>query len=208
MVIANLNIIEELKTFLESVSQNPELKKIFGNSVSDFSRNRKLPFKRLVSLIINLPKRSLSIELQDFFATLDDSDSLCTKGAFCQQRSKLNPVFFQVWNQFLVDCFYKYYGDNVKRWNGMRLLAVDGSTAYLLNKPDVVAHFGTLRNQHLETPMGRIMQVVDVLNDIIVWGDILPVKYGEPKIISHYIENLYQDSITLFDRGFISYSLI
>lgn len=208
MVKANLQIIEELKLFLEIVCQNPDVKKLFTFDKSNFTRNRKLPLERLISFIINLPKRSLSVELQDFFSSLNDLDSLCTKGAFCQQRSKLDPVFFQVWNQFLVECFYKYYGNDVKRWNGFRVLAVDGSTAYLVNKPEVVNHFGTQGNQHTKVPSARIMQVVDVLNDITIWGDILPLKYGERRIISQYVEDFYQDSITLFDRGFTSYSLM
>lgn len=208
MVEANLCIIQELKCFLETVCQNDDIRNLFTYGQSDFSRERKLPMERLVGMIINLPKRSLSVELQDFFASLADSEPPCTKSAFCQRRGKLNPVFFQVWNQFLVECFYKYYHDHIKRWRGFRLLAVDGSTGYLIDKPEVIAHFGTQGNHHSQVPMARIMQIMNVLNDITVWGEILPTKYGERKIISHHIDRLYPDSITLFDRGFASYSLM
>ena len=71
MVEANLKIIEELKYFLDTVSKESEVRKLVTQSESDFSRDRKLPMCRLVGLIINMPKRSLSIEIQEFFDSLE-----------------------------------------------------------------------------------------------------------------------------------------
>ena len=133
MVQANLKIIEELKSVLHEISTNPSLRQLFTDAPSSLSRNRKLTMQRLIGIIINLPKRSLSVEMREFFDVLE-LDDCATKGAFCLQRSKLLPVFFQVWNQFLVDGFYKYYGNKALLWKGFRLLAVDGSMAYLMNK--------------------------------------------------------------------------
>lgn len=207
MVEANLKIITELKLVLEEVSSNKEVKALFINSEGSFSRERKLTIQRLVGIIINMPKRSLSVELKDFFDILNDSNP-ATKGAFSLQRSKLLPVFFQVWNAFLVDSFYRHYEDKIKRWKGFILLAVDGSTANLINKKDVVDFYGTWDNQHFNTPMARIMQVYDVLNDITVLSDIYPIKISEKAIINNRVDNLFSDSLTLFDRGFPSYELM
>ena len=135
MVEVNLKIITELKIVLEEVANNQEVKSLFISSSEAFSRDRKLTRKRLVGIIINMPKRSLSIELRDFFAILNENKP-ATTGAFSLQRGKLLPVFFQVWNQWLVDSFYTHYGDQIKRWKGFRLLSVDGSTAYLIDKKD------------------------------------------------------------------------
>jgi hypothetical protein len=208
MVKANLRIIEELKSFLDTVCSEKELRDIFVNHPTDFSRQRKLTFQRIVGMLINLPKRSLSIELQEFFDTLDMSSQSVTKGAFSLQRSKLLPYFLEVWNTLLVDCFYYYYGDKIKRWQGFRLQAVDGSTAYLIDKPDVVEKFGTQDNQHSKIPMAQVMQLEDVLNKITIWGKIAPIKESEMSIMSRYIEDLYEDSLTLFDRGYPSYLLM
>lgn len=207
MVSANLKIITELKLVLEEVSNNKEIKKLFVNGDHSFIRDRKLTIQRLVGIIINMPKRSLSIELKDFFDILKE-DKPATKGAFSLQRSKLLPVFFQVWNAFLVDSFYRHYGDKIKRWKGFILLAVDGSTANLINKKDVVDFFGTWNNQYFNTPMTRIMQAYDVLNDITVLSDIYPIKISEKAIINNRVDNLFSDSLTLFDRGFPSYELM
>jgi hypothetical protein len=208
MVEANVKIISELKYFLTEVVKNPEIRMLFTESECDFSRKRKLPFEKIVGIIINLPKRSLSIEIQEFFEELDCNNDSCTKGAFSLQRTKLQAMFFEEWNQFLVSCFYHYYGDKVQRWRGFRLLAVDGSTAYLLNKREVVDYFGTQDNQYTSKPIARVMQIQDILNNITVWGTIRSIKESEQAIIIKQTHQLYSDSITLFDRAYPGFPLM
>lgn len=208
MVDANVKIIEQLKVFLNTVMENPDIKCLFTNKASDFTRQRKLSLRKVIGMLINLPKRSLSIELQSFFENLDEPGLTCTKGAFCLQRPKLKPIFFKMWNDFLVKNFYNFYGNNVKRWEGFRLLAVDGSNISLMNVPKVLAHFGSADNQFGGVPMARAMQIHDVLNDITVWGDIFPRSNSENAIIANNIRHLPVDSLTLFDRGYPGFSLI
>lgn len=215
MVDANIKIIGELKLFLDTVSKESSVRKLFTLREEDFIRNRKLPMAQLIGLIINMPKRSLSIEIQAFFDSLEKEDLSkgpcgqgCTKGAFSLQRTKLNPLFFAVWNRWLVNCFYEHYGTKVKRWRGFRLQAVDGSRAYLVNRKDVVDHFGTQSNQHVGVPMAQVMQVQDILNDITVWGDIYPVRESEQTIMNSRVHHLYEDSLTIFDRGYPSFTLM
>ncbi len=157
-----------------------------------------------------MPKRSLSIEIQEFFDCLGNGMESCSKTDFSMQRAKLKPLFFKVWNKWLVDNFYSNYGEHVKRWKHFRLQAVDGSTVYLLNKKEIIKHFGTHGNQHsqVQVAMGRIMQLHDVLNDLTVWGDIYPIKISEQAIMAKLVSNLSTDSLTLFDRGSAGYGLM
>jgi hypothetical protein len=208
MVSANVKIIEELKAFLETVSKDVEIRKLFTYNGTDFSRNRKLPLEILVSILINLPKRTLSIEIQDFFDHMGSPGSSCTKGAFSLQRTKLKPVFFKLWNQWLIDNFYYWYGYKAKQWKGFTLLAVDGSTGYLFNKGDIMAHFGTQCNQYMEVPMTQVMQIQDILNDLTLWSDIYPANEPEQHIIANNIHRIPPGSLTLFDRGYPSYTLM
>lgn len=210
MVAANVKIIEELKMFIETVAEESEVRQLFTTQKSDFSRDRKLPMKKVVVLIINFLKRSLSIELREFFDFIDAAKNQCTKGAFCLQRIKLKPVFFQFWNHLLVEKFYHHYQDAAKRWRGFRLMGIDGSTNYLFGKPDVINHFGTIKNQHaqVQVPMARILQIQDVLNELIVWGGIYPINISERQIVYQNVERLPPDSLTLFDRGFPGYTLM
>ena len=208
MVNTNVKIIEALKSFLNTVIEDPEIRALFTTRPSDFSRNRKLPLTKIIGMLINLPKRSLSIELQSFFESLEQPGFCCTKGAFSLQRPKLKPIFFKVWNDFLVLEFYNFYGNDVKRWEGFRLLAVDGSNISVMNVPEVLKYFGSADNQFGGVPMARGMQIHDVLNDLTIWGDIFPRSYSENAIIANHIRHLPEDSLTLFDRGYPSYSLI
>jgi len=208
VVKANLNIINELNLFLDEISKDEHLRELVVSSKQDFSRKRKLSMERVVGLIVNLPKRSLSIEIQEFFETLSMGSKGCTKGAFSLQRGKLNPLFFKVWNQCLVNNFYHYYGKKAKRWREVIVQAVDGSTSYLLNKEEVKQYFGTQDNQHVSIPMARVMQVHDVLNDITVWGDIYPIIQSEQAIIASRISHLPVDSLSLFDRAYPGFALM
>jgi len=208
MVEANIKIIEELKEVLKVINSNSEVRKHFVTRASDFTRKRKLTYDRTVFLILNMLKRSLSIEIQDFFESCISETLSCTKAAFTIQRKKLNPFFFEVWNSLLADCFYNYYGDKVKKWNDFLLIAVDGSTAYLIDKEPVKAHFGTHGNHLAEAPMAGIMKFYDVLNKIVVFSKIYPIKIGEKTIVAHSIEKLPEDSLSLYDRGFASFSLM
>ena len=208
MVEANVKIIEELKIFLEIVSKDETIKKLVTQSDKDFIRDRKLPLERIASLIINLPKRSLSIEIQEFFNCLERDLEPSTKGAFSLQRTKLQPLFFEVWNKWLVDSFYHYYGAKIKQWRGFRLQAADGTTAYLMNKQEVIEHYGTQDNQHVSIPMARVVQLQDILNDITVWGMMKPIKESEQAILMSQVSTLYEESITLLDRAYPSFALI
>lgn len=208
MVEANIKIIEELKMVLDLFKTDSKLRSLVTNGEVDFSRNRKLPFERTIGIILNMPKRSLSIEIQDFFDHLQSGVESCTKGAFSLQRSKLKALFFDIWNKQLVNSFYSHYGLATKKWKGFILQAVDGSTAYLINKKEVVDYFGTQGNQHVSVPMAQIVQIQDVLNEVTVWGNIAPIKDSEMSIINNNIHHFRKDSLTLFDRGFPSFTLM
>lgn len=208
MVEANIKIIEELKEFLKIINTDSDLRKLFTNKATDFTRNRKLTYNRTVFLIINMLKKSLSIEIQNFFENCISENLSCTKSALSIQRKKLKPLFFEVWNRLLVDCFYNYYGDKVKKWNGFLLIAVDGSTINLVDKEEVKNYFGTHGNHLKEVPMAGIMKFYDVLNRITVFSKIHPIKVGEKSIVAQHIESIPENSLSIYDRGFASFSLM
>lgn len=101
MFEANINIIAELKAFISIVSENKEIKHKFCVSDKDFIRTRKLPFGKIALLIARLCKKTLSIELDNFFEEMGCEMS-CSVSAFVQQRIKLEPVLFYFWNRVIV----------------------------------------------------------------------------------------------------------
>src|SRR5262245_50166112 len=126
MLRANLKIILALRNFLTFISNNAECKRQFCFSEKDFTRNRKLPFDKTVLFIIKLCKKSLSIEIENFFNELKSGIS-CSVAAFSLQRAKINPLFFNAWNSVLCTSFYSEYKNKVNRWRNFRLISCDGS---------------------------------------------------------------------------------
>ena len=208
MVAVNVKIIQELKCFLTLILSDSRIKEVCFEKKEDFSRKRKLGFEDTVLLILNILKRSLKVEIQDFLEYGLKYKISYTKMAFSLQRKKIKPLVFEVWNQLLVDCFYKYYGNNVKCWKDFLLIAVDGSTAYLFDKPEIKEHFGVQINQHKDVPMARILKFYDVLNNITIFSKIAPISKGELPILLEQIEKVPVNSISIYDRGFPSYTLM
>ncbi|HEY9220322.1 MAG TPA: IS4 family transposase [Lutibacter sp.] len=208
MAETNIKIIEELKEFLKVINSNKKIKELFIEKSSDFSRNRTLTFNRTILMLLNMPKRSLAIEVREFFELIADNSITCTKSAFSSQRIKLKPLFFELWNKLLVDCFHHYYGEKVKKWNNFLLIGVDGSTAYLFNKEEVRDYFGVQENQFTQTPIARVMKFYDVLNKITIFSKICPIKISEQTIVADHIEKLPENSLSIYDRGFPGFALM
>ena len=89
-----------------------------------------------MSFMLNALNGSIQAELVRFFNVIDDS-YLSTKSvstaAFCKARMKLSHQAFIELNDDLVQTFYE--AATIDKWQGHRLLAVDGSvtqTTYLL----------------------------------------------------------------------------
>src|SRR3989338_3254458 len=98
-------------------------------SERDFTRQRKLPFVPLVLFMVNLVKQTIQKELTRFIKMFGDRSSNITKSAFSQSRMKLKPEAFIELNDCLIR---EFYTDNIiKKWNGFRLCAIDGSKLIL-----------------------------------------------------------------------------
>jgi len=184
---SNIRIIEELKSFLKKASMN-KLK--YCTKSGDFTRNRKLNFERVVGLLINVPRKSLSLELNELFDGLNLGACYCTKSAFSQARYKLKHCFFKDWNRELAIQFYKE-DSRVKRWNGFILLGVDGSTAHLFEDADkkITSHFGKYRG----AVTARVMCSFDVLNKLSYQTSIDPIVMSENEVARNWLSQIQSD---------------
>jgi hypothetical protein len=87
-----------------------------------FIRDRKLPLKNLVILIMSSCS-SIQRDLDRFFKSMDSSDfniRKVTKSAFTQARKKLNPWAFKRLNEVAVNTFYE--NNEIYTWYGMRVM--------------------------------------------------------------------------------------
>jgi len=174
----------------------------------DFTRDRKLTFTKVVLFIINLSKKSLAIELTKFLSLFDSMGEgmKCSKSAFSQARKKLDPEFFSDWNDLLVNEFYTDNDLRVKRWNGFRIFGVDGSTARLIDKPDIIEYFGCQPNGSIEVPMARLMSCYDVLNNMGFLNKIMPYQTSEQSIALEWIDKYEDDMLCIYDRNFTGFA--
>jgi hypothetical protein len=202
-----IKIISELKSFVSSVVQDGNLLDNFRKSDKDFTRNRKLPFDRLVLLIVKLCKKTLSIELERFFEELGEPHP-CSVSAFTQQRIKLKASFFYWWNRVLWSSYYYHYGGlDIKLWKGFRVIAADGSNISLINTPALNSYFGGQTNQNGSFVQAKTFYYYDVLNELVLFPSIMPYRYGEVPMAYDGIEQLEDDMLVIYDRNFCSYKM-
>ena len=174
-------------------------------SEKDFTRDRCLPFHKVVLFLLNLVKRSLQDELDEFFKLESGEDVASrevTKSAFSQARKKLHAGAFIELNTLQVDYFYDHF--LYRAWKGFRLLGVDGSTAQLLTTPDITDHFGLFDDS---IPLARVSQMFDVLNDVTVDALIGPMAAGEREYATCHFEKIGPGDLILQDRGYPAFWL-
>ncbi len=188
MTKTNVQIINQLKQFLEDAISK---KAKYCRRAEDFTRNRKLSFERVVGLLINIPRKSLSVELNELFKHLGLGICHCTKSAFSQARYKLKHCFFEDWNDELKSAFYTANEDRVKRWKGFLLFGVDGSTAHLFEDREgkIAKHFGKYRG----AVTARLVCCYDVLNRINYLGSIRPIKVSENEVARNWLTKIEQE---------------
>jgi len=210
MIKPNIQIIGVLRNFLEQAET--ENKGKYAERPGDFTRVRLLSLSRVVMFLVNLPRKSLSIELGDFFENLGISSLLsCSKSALSKARKKLKHEFFIDWNKLLGREWYSGNDERVKTWQGHTLLGIDGSTAYLFNDKQgkIESYFGRLSG----VIMGRIMNCVDVLNGVCIKACLEPIGKSEMAIARQWLEEFREDfpflasPLLIYDRGFAGFAL-
>src|SRR6266446_3854298 len=207
MFVANLKIIEELKQFICLVMNHPEIRAKFSATGTDFTRRRKLTFNRMVLLIAKLCKKTLSVELESFFEEINIKIT-CSVSAFTQQRMKLQPLFFRAWNDLLLLSYYYHYQQKVKRWQGYRLIAADGSNVSLVNTPVLQAYFGGQSNQQCSFVQAKTFYWYDVLNELVVAAQIQPYRTGELPMAYAHVDQVEKDMLMIYDRNFFNYKMM
>jgi len=194
----------ELLTALRQRLTAPDFVERHRQSVKAFTRQRCLPFVTMVLFLLNLVKRPLQDELDQFFNLESEAvvaEARVTKSAFSQARKKLKAEAFIELNMLQVDYFYAHFA--YQTWSGFRLLAVDGSTTQLLETADIVAHFGRWGS----IPLARVSQMFDVLNEVTVAALIGPKHQGEREYAARHFALLSSSDLVLLDRGYPAFWL-
>jgi hypothetical protein len=157
-------------------------------------------------MLLNLRKGSIGDELGRFFEVLHDQPlaEAVTPSAFCQARRKLNPRALMGLNRPLLDAFQRHFSPRL--WHGLRLLAVDGSTARLPNTDDVIATFGA-PPEGASVPLARCSRLYDVLNHLVIEADLESRHVGERVLAGEHLAATADNDLLLYDRGYPAFWL-
>jgi len=178
-------------------------------SHSDFTRKRSLPFQTVLIFLLNMLRSALQNELDIFYKTINKEDVLkreVTASAFSQARQKLKHGAFIELNEKTLKHFYD--NNDVRKWHGFRLLAVDGSTIKVPKNDDVREYFGELVPRQGEScPLARISQCFDVLNHMSIDAIIEARSVGERDLAVRHFKLISAGDLILLDRGYPAFWL-
>ena len=187
----------------ESLEQLCEVSWMFSKQPEkDFTRNRKLPFPKLVSFLLAMEGGTLTTELLKRFGCSLDTASA---SAFVQQRSKLAPETFPS----LFDLFVRKT-QPIKLYKGFRLLAADGSDIQIPNNPEHTAsHYHGVNGQASYNIL-HLDAIYDLLQctyqDASLAGDR---DANERNVLCQMVDrSSIQNALMIADRGYESYNVM
>ena len=196
-----MKIVEVVDKFNLLIKEFAEKKEEFCNSPGkDFSRKRKQDFEQIIRSILSLDGGSLTNEILKIHKYSGDAPSV---SAFIQQRAKLSetafPSLFKAINRtFDKDC----------RYEGYRMIAVDGSHIHVPNNPDDPDSYVCSReNEHFHNEF-HLNAFWDILQGTFI--DVILQKYrtqNEDQALIDMVERLeLKDAIIVCDRGYEAYN--
>jgi len=207
-----LAVFRELKRSASFILRH----KIGKNS---FTRNRKLTFDKVMTMILKKSNKSLQNSLNDMLLDLNE-DSSITNSAYIQARAKLKETAFKEYFDLSVNSFYS--DGDFSTFKGFRILAVDGSNVILPNSEDIKQEFNPtiakcqIKEYQKEVIQARVSCLYDVINHIVIDASINNKvnskdnnlkAYGERALAFKHLEYCTKDDLAIFDRGYPSYEL-
>ena len=179
-------IIREMATNPSLFAKHPE---------SDFTRDRKLTFDKLLHLLLGMRGNSINKELYDYFK---DSEELMTSSAFVQQRDKLLPEAME----YLLQEFNNLCNDT-KTLYGYHIFAVDGSDVNIAKNPNADTYMPNGNNEGFN--QFHVNALFDVLNKTYTDCIIQPrPKMNENRACIEMVERIKfsKKNLLLADRGY------
>ena len=196
--------IEKLKTTLYGLIH--EMSAHYWLYVSDpkrnFSRERKLPFEKVLAMLISMGGGTLRSELIDHFHCSAD---MASSPAFVQRRAQLLP-------EALEDLFHRFTEQTAqnRRYKGYRLLAADGSDLQIFADPNDPDSYYPGANGQKHYSLLHINAVYDLLNR--TYQDILVQKGRKANENAALVRMIDRSSvpktILIADRGYEAYNNI
>lgn len=205
-------IAEQLIKMIREYLSSPQTKNMFKTSNTAFSRRRKLPFEKVIALLLMSENDSLNKRIENLFENDPLNQSLPTSSAFCQARTQINSDVFRVLQRKMITFFYQYSSqiDGVKKWHHRLLLAVDGSKFTVPVTTETKGAFNISTNQYSTTQVvqANVSVLYDVLNELCINAELKGHISETDLFIQDQIPHLIQDAIVILDRLYAAYIIL
>lgn len=195
--------------------QGDELREKSRLNPNFFTRNRKVGFSSIINMILNIMRKSLQLEIDEFMELIHNKDNKIsyTKQSFSEARQKLSPDAFKFLNDQLISDFYA--DNNFSKYKGYRLLACDASILEIPNNPETKNIYGYAKNGYgLKLARAMSSDLYDIENGIIISAKLDKYTSSERTLAKENIEKMLSyehnhiKNLILFDRGYPSIDLI
>ena len=187
-----------LKTTIRDMARNKE--QFTQSPGKDFTRNRKLDFASVISILLSMSGGSTASSLMDYFKF---DPAAASASAFVQQRAKLKPEAMEyLFQRFAQESPTK------KTFHGYRLLAVDGSDLQIFADPnDKESYYPGANGRHPYSLL-HLNALFDLENQI--YTDALIQKsrgWNEHRALACMVDRAdIRKAILLADRGYEGYN--
>lgn len=171
----------------------------------------KITFPQLIAFLLNASKKSIQVELNRFILEEKFMCDTYSKQAFSKRRQCVKPEAIQELFQLITKEFYKDL--QYKTYQGMMVVAIDGSRINLPNTPDLKEFFGEQISNGAPQNQALCSCAFDVLNGAYMDALLVPCKSSERNLAEKHIDFVrdtlgFKDVLYLFDRGYPSAQLL
>lgn len=170
-------------------------------------RSRKLPAEKTIWLVLGMAlfgDRSILRVAEELKLVIDGiiaSSSLSAARARLQ-AAPVRWLFNKVAQAWCDD-------DEAPRWKGLTLYGLDGSHQRVADAPEVAAHFGRPAGRTAAGyPQLRFVALMNLTTRLLAGAAVGKWKDGEITLASELWDNVPDNSLTIVDRGFLSYLII
>ena len=203
-----MSLVEKIIRLTTELVCSIEFREFARVNPRDFTRTRKMSFEELIFCMLKSFKCTTQSALRRFFTDLGKGMTM-KQQSFSEARYKIKAEAFVKLFMLTVTAMLPERRDT---WHNYRVFAIDGSKIALPADGALLAHFGGL-GPDAKSPTAQGSICYDVLNDIVMDADIVPLGCDERSLALAHIDTCCrllpdEKKLMLFDRGYPSFALI
>ncbi|MGB6066293.1 MAG: transposase [Desulfomonilaceae bacterium] len=191
-------------------------------SPQHFTRKRKLPFPKLITLLLSIVSsgkaKGVDVKSGEFFRAAKRSGlwpeaEAVHHSALSKVRQKVHWHVFQDMLNDAVKLAYECWPQDPRSdWHGMPVCAIDGSKYNLPATAEIRSEFDSKSGLDYpgkgHYPQCLVSTLYDVFRRLPIARTVVPANSSEREEVKSLLKFLPSGRIVLFDRGYPSYELI